>query len=652
MNDHLIKLYGTEEASPEQRVLTAGPLTATLENGALRWIRIGEAEAIRAIAFLIRDRNWSTANPDISDLVVDEGGGGFRVSFTARCPTIDGDFVWRGEFTGTPDGTLTLIGAGSPEGESFRTGRTGFVILHPLAGFVGGKVKVEHTDGSVETARVPEEIVPDQPFLLVRAMTHAPMRGVSAEIRMEGDSWETEDHRNWTDASFKTYCRPLSLPYPYPIARGEEVRHTVTLKFSGKLPAGPAAAPGPVTVKLGEASGRMPAVGLSILPEDARAAAKAAPLVAAAGVQHLNCRIDLRAKGWDRPLSDYAKLAKATGAAVVLEIVIPGVDAPAAELGSAAKAVRAAKLKPAAVVVTPAADLKSYPPGTPFPEGVPSWETVASAARKAFRNVRIGGGMLSNFTELNRKRPPRKLFDFVTHATSGLVHAADDRSVMETLESVGYIIHSTKALIGRTPYRIGPSHIGNSFNPYGATVTPNPAGGRVTMARVEPRHRGLFGAAWHLGYLAQAANGGVEAATLASPVGEFGIAYAKQKYAQPWFDTARGARVYPLYHVIRGLAAAAGAKHVGAASSDTGRLRTVAWKKGRTTHVWLANLRAEPVEAKLRGLPKGGASLMMLDEASFAAAARDPAFGDKAAPFSGTTVTLAPFAVARIDVTG
>ena len=38
---------------------------------------------------------------------------------------------------------------------------------------------------------------------------------------MEGDTWETEDHRNWTDASFKTYSRPLSLPYPYAIAKGE-----------------------------------------------------------------------------------------------------------------------------------------------------------------------------------------------------------------------------------------------------------------------------------------------------------------------------------------------------------------------------------------------------------------------------------------------
>jgi hypothetical protein len=652
MNDRAIKLYGTAEPAPEQRVLTAGPVTATLENGMLRWIKVGEAEVIRAIAFLIRDRNWSTATPEITDLSIDESGGGFRVSFTARCPTLDGAFTWRGEFAGRPDGTVTCVGVGSPEGDGFQTGRTGFVVLHPLAGFVGKKIEVEHVDGKVTRARVPEEIIPDQPWLLVRAMTHDPMKGVTATIRMEGDSWESEDHRNWTDASFKTYCRSLALPYPYKIAKGEEVRHTVTLKFSGKLPAKPAAAPGPVTVKLGNARGRMPDVGLGVLPEDAKAAVKAARLVKAAGVQHLNVRVDLRRKGWEKPLADYARLAKETGAAIVLEVIIPGKGDTAAEIGAAAKAAKAAKLRPVAVFVTPAAHLMSYPPGTPFPTGVPTYAELAKETRKAFRGVRVGGGMMSNFTELNRTRPPKKTFDFIGHATSGLVHAADDRSVMETLESVGYIIRSTQAIIGKTPYRIGPSAIGNSFNPYGADYSANPDNVRVTMARSEPRHRGLFGAVWNLGYVGQAADGGVEAVTLAAPTGDFGIAYAKLDHAQPWFDTAKGAKVYPLYHVIRGLAAAAGAKRVDAESNDTGRVRVVAWKKGKTTHVWLANLRELPVEVNLRGLPEGKAGLFLLDESTFEDAARDPAFGDETRPFKGKRLTLPAFAVARLDIAG
>ena len=71
MNLRAVKLYGTDEAVPEQRVLTAGPVTATFESGQLRWIRIGEAEAIRAIAFLVRDRNWGTAVPEIGDIEID-----------------------------------------------------------------------------------------------------------------------------------------------------------------------------------------------------------------------------------------------------------------------------------------------------------------------------------------------------------------------------------------------------------------------------------------------------------------------------------------------------------------------------------------------------------------------------------------------------
>lgn len=650
MDDRALKLYGTEEPVPARRLLTAGPMTATFENGALRWIKVADIEVVRAIAFVVRDRNWGTATPEISDLEIDEGNAGFKITFTARCPTPDGAFIWRGNFTGSPQGTLVCVGIGSPKSDDFQTGRTGFVILHPLAGFVGKRLTIEHTDGSTSRGRVPEAIVPDQPWLFVRGMTYEPAKGVTATLRMEGDSWETEDHRNWTDASFKTYCRPLALPYPYGIPRGEQVQHRVTLKLSGKLPDRVDATPGPVTVKLGDARGRMPEIGLSVLPEDASHARGAAKLVVAAGVQHLNCRIDMRSRAWQKPLVEYAELAKETGAPIVLEVIVRGKESPAKEIGEAAQAVRAAKLKPAAVFVTPAADLKSYPPGTKFPEGIPTFEALAAAARKAFPKARIGGGMLSNFTELNRKRPPRRVFDYISHATSALVHAADDRSVMETLESIGHIIRSTRAIIGSTPYRIGPSHMGNSFNPYGSAFTPNPHNIRLAMSRMDPRHRALFGAAWHLGYMSQAAEWRIEAVTMASPVGEFGVAYRRMRESQPWYDTFGKARVYPVFHVIRGLAEAAGSRHMEARSSDISRVRAVAWRKGKVTQIWLGNIREIPVEVKLRGLPAGKVALNVIDEASFEDAVIDPAFGKRSMPLTGKSVTLSPFAVARLEM--
>jgi D-apionolactonase len=649
MIDRAIKLFGTDEPVPEQRRLVAGPVTATLEGGQLRWIKVGDTEVIRAIVFLIRDRIWSTCPPKISNLRIDEGGGGFVVTFDALTRTADGDLPWHAEFRGTPDGTIRCEAVARPE-QDFLTCRTGFVILHPLAGVAGRAMEIEHVDGTVERTEAPQLIDPAQPFLDVRAMTHEPLPGVRATLRMEGDTWETEDHRNWSDASFKTYSRPLVLPWPYTVPGGTEIRHTVTLSFAGRLPDAPASEGGSVTVTLGRETGPMPRLGLSVLPEDAELALSVADLVKQAGPQHLNCRIDLRDAGWQDALPRYRELAQRVGAEVVLEIIIPGAERAAAEVERAAAAVQAADLRPAAVVVTPAADLKSYPPGTPLPEGVPSWQEIIGATRAAFPRARIGGGMLSNFTELNRKRPPAELLDFVTHATSTLIHACDDRTVMENLETIGHIIRSTQAFSGDTAYRIGPAHIGNSFNPYGADYTSNPDNRRITMARIDPRHRALFGAAWHLGYFSEVARGGLEAATMASPAGEFGIAYARLPHAQSGLDDTVGAKVYPVFHVIRGLAAAAGARRIEADSSDPGRLRALAWRDNGRTQLWLANLHEAPLEVELGGAPAGTARLWLLDEDSFEAAIEDPAVGARSAPFTaGDRLTLRPFAVARLS---
>jgi D-apionolactonase len=647
MIDRAIKLFGTDEPVPEQRRLVAGPVTATLEDGQLRWIKIGDTEVIRAIAFLIRDRIWSTCPPEISNLRIDERGGGFVVTFDALTRTADGDLPWHAEFRGTPDGTIRCTAVARPE-QDFLTCRTGFVILHPLAGVAGRPMEIEHVDGTVERTEAPQLIDPAQPFLDVRAMTHEPVPGVRATLRMEGDTWETEDHRNWSDASFKTYSRPLALPWPYTVPGGTEVRHTVTLSFAGRLPSAPGSEGGPVRITLGREAGTMPRLGLSVLPEDAELALSVADVVRQAGPQHLNCRIDLREASWQEALPRYRELAQRVDAEVVLEIIIPGSDSPAAEIGRAATA-QAADLRPAAVIVTPAADLKSYPPGTPLPAGVPSWQEIIDAARAAFPRARIGGGMLSNFTELNRKRPPAQHLDFITHATSTLIHACDDRTVMENLETIGHIIRSTQAFSGAAAYRIGPAHIGNSFNPYGADYTANPGNRRITMARIEPRHRGLFGAAWHLGYFSEVARGGLEAATMASPAGEFGIAYARLPHAQPGLDDIGGAKVYPVFHVIRGLAAAAGARRIEADSSDPGRLRALAWRDDGRTQLWLANLREDTLEVELVGVPEGAAHLSLLDEDSFEAAVKDPTFGERSQPFAGDRLTLEPFAVARLS---
>jgi hypothetical protein len=85
----------------------------------------------------------------------------------------------------------------------------------------------------VERAAFPERIEPAQPFFDIRAISHQVAPGVTATCRMEGDAFEMEDQRNWSDASYKTYVRPLALPWPYTLPAGESVRQTITLTLAG-----------------------------------------------------------------------------------------------------------------------------------------------------------------------------------------------------------------------------------------------------------------------------------------------------------------------------------------------------------------------------------------------------------------------------------
>ncbi len=646
-----IKLFGTAVADSKGRILRAGPLSAVLDNGALRYVCLNDVEVLRAIAFLVRDENWGTFNPEIANVSVRQGKSGFEVSYEARCADAKRALTYKARIVAGADGNLRFDATALPHTD-FLTNRTGFVVLHPLKGVAGCPVEILHVDGRKVKDEFPAIINPMQPFYDIRALSHQVLPGVWATCRMEGDTFEMEDHRNWTDASFKTYVRPLALPWPYPLPAGSEIKQSVGLSFTGKLPKPKsAAAVKAVSVDVGRAGSLgLPKIGLGVGAEEADASIAAADLIKTAEPQILICQVDGRQGNGLSVLRRYRRLADATGADVVLEIILPGQQAPEIELGRIARDVNDSGIVPAAVSVSPAADLKAVLPGSRGPK-VPELADIYRAARSAFPGIPLGGGMFSYFTELNRKRPPADMLDFITHTTCPIVHAADDVSVMETLESLPYVIQSTKSFIGRTPYRVGPSAISARDNPYGAASAPNPNNNRVCLARMDPRQRGLFGAAWTLGYVAAFAYGGVEVVTMGAPTGPAGIIYRRTDYPQPYFDNLKGPTVYPSYHVVAGLGAALGGKLMAVKSSDPTAVAGLAYRTGKGPVLWLANLTGREQAVKIGGLGKAAMQLHLLDEDSFQAAAADPAFLEKPGRKlrSAGRVKLGPYAVARLS---
>src|SRR5262249_14402396 len=161
---------GTEQEEPPCVLLTAGELTAELAGANLRAIRYRGREVLRGVAYLVRDKDWATYDPAISELEVNQQSSGFAVRYRARCmgagtrQTLD----YEAEIAGSADGNLTFHVIANPA-TPFLTARCGFAVLHPLDGVAGCPATIEHVDGVVERGVFPELIAPWQPFTEIRS---------------------------------------------------------------------------------------------------------------------------------------------------------------------------------------------------------------------------------------------------------------------------------------------------------------------------------------------------------------------------------------------------------------------------------------------------------------------------------------------------
>ncbi|NQU97702.1 MAG: hypothetical protein HQ548_08660, partial [Chloroflexi bacterium] len=331
--------YGRDGPLPEKRELRAGPLTLLLEGGDLRYVRLGDYEVLRRVYVSVRDSNWDTVLPAISNLHAESGEDWFRVSFDAEHVEREIDFAWKGTVTGDARGTITFAMDGRAR-STFRRNRIGFCVLHPI-GCAGASCAVEKVDGSIENAELPRYISPHQPFMDMRAISHEVAPGIRANVRFAGEVFEMEDQRNWTDASFKTYCTPLALPFPVTVHAGEEVSQSVTLSVSGELPDRPTGRDArELRLAVSPHEGpspraRVPRVGLGAASHGAALSAKEIGRLRALNLSHLRVDLDLTRGGYEANLRRAADEAGALG--VSLEVALALSDDAAAELGAFGK---------------------------------------------------------------------------------------------------------------------------------------------------------------------------------------------------------------------------------------------------------------------------------------------------------------------------
>jgi len=637
--------YGTDDRLPEQIELHAGPLTMIYEEGDLRYIRLGDREILRRVYVAVRDPNWGTVLPALSNTRMDIASDSFRVIYDVENKQGDIDFFWHGTITGDAQGTITFTMEGVAR-STFLRNRIGFCVLHPMRECAGQPCTVWKADGTVEQGVFPELISPHQPFTGMRAISHPVMPDVWAEVRFAGEVFEMEDQRNWTDASYKTYCTPLALPSPVEVREGTKVSQSVTLTLVSRedipiIQAKPRDAS--VTLSVGQSPcGPVPRIGLGVASHGQPLSQRELVRLQALNLSHLRIDLSLSQSDYDSMLHQAAAEAGALG--VPLEIALHLSDAAAEELGAFAAALEQVRPAVCTWLIFHRAEQSTGE----------EWVNLARRYLTGYApGAKFGAGTNVYFAELNRSRPPVGALDLVSYSINPQVHAFDNSSLVETLETQASTVESARQFVGAVPLAISPITLKPRFNPHIAGPGPEPPA-RELPPQVDARQMSLFGAAWTAGSLKYASESGVYSATYYETSGWRGV--METEAGSPLADMFRSwaGAVFPLYHVLADVGEFARGKVIPTTSSDTLKADGLALRQNGRTRVIVANLSPEPQRITVRNLGRW-VQARHLDETNVEEAMRSPERfrareGERLPTIEGSLeLGSHPYAVARLD---
>jgi hypothetical protein len=488
--------YGMDTPPPEQIALRAGPLSLIFESGDLRYIRLGRREILRRVYVAVRDRNWGTVRPVLSNVRIEQDGDTFQISYEVENRQGEIDFFWRGNITGDARGSIRFTMDGQAR-SSFLRNRIGFCVLHPSDACAGAACQIEHVDGTVEMARFPQYIAPQAlvdgmihpayPFANMRALAYETQPGPWADLRFAGETFEMEDQRNWTDASFKTYGTPLRLPFPVQVEQGTRITQsvTLTLRDDGRRTTDDGLEMdnllSSLVVRPSSSIVPLPRIGLGVASHGQPLSERELDRLRALNLAHLRVDLPLASDDYGIRLRQAIEQARALG--ISLEVALTLSDA-ADELAELAGMLT--ELKP------PVHSWLIFHAGAH--STAEQWMRLAREKLIAYTpNALFGGGTDANFTELNRARPPISALDLLCYSINPQVHAFDNGSLAETLAAQAVTVASARQFAGELPLAITPITLLPRFNPNATAPESAPAPGELPP-QVDVRQMSLFGA--------------------------------------------------------------------------------------------------------------------------------------------------------------
>lgn len=486
----------------EPVTLNLGKLRMELDEGGLRYISYDKVELVRGIYAAVRDENWNTITPSFRDVQVTEDTNcGITINFQSEHMEKDIDFIWKGAIQIQADHIWFDFDGYARS--SFLKNRIGFCVLHPMS-FAGSPVHISNESGTIH-GEFPVEIAPHQPFKGITGMTYEPAPGLQVKMAFEGDQFEMEDQRNWTDASYKTYCTPLELPYPVRVEVGHRVTQSIQMQIHAEL--GEEKEKGVeddqrIAIEVGDEA------VLQSLPEIGYAVTNREPSefecqwLKQLKPAYLRLELNLSENDWREKWGSALRWCRLYGCGIELELLMEATSnlgATGAKNALEFEDSRSSLLEFVNVLAAEPLMVRSIIPFA-ADTSVSDKETIQvlkQALQEAGLIISVGGGVRTYYAEHNRAFLPLELMDFTSYSINPQVHAFDDRSLMETLPAQKAIATDAAVKTGK-PIHIGPITLKPRLNP-------NATSGESRIKQedqIDNRQQTLFGAAWTLGSVA------------------------------------------------------------------------------------------------------------------------------------------------------
>ncbi len=516
----MISSTSNTTTAKDLQTLRAGVFSIGYQNGFIRHIHYGDIEVVRSVYMALRDQNWVTFEHIIENEIIDDQGDHFKIEYDCYYD-VHGKriFSWHVLITGSANSVVTFEVQGKAITDVLKN-RAGICVLHPIKYTAGNPCELLHPDGSRIKKTFPITIAAENPFKNLKGFRWRCHYEWYA-LEFEGDIFETEDQRNWSDASYKTFCTPLDIPFPVQLKAGDRVHQKVTFKADTDLLPPPALTK-PVEIIALDIKSKLPTVGIAASTEIEALSTEMLQLLHALNLNHYRIEVRPSTPDWIEKFTLDCQHAKVLR--LPLEIGLHIIDVK--ELEPFYQMVNQLKAEVKQIIL-----LSADRPATD-----PTLVHEFTSVKKHFPSVLIGAGTDYNFRELNCNRFDGNLLDFISYSIDPQEHATDDLTIIENIGAQSDTVESARALYGqRKAVHILSLTLRKRFNP-AATVSNDKF--LSNDKKADPRQQTPFTAAFTLGSIKTLAQACVNSVTYYQTVGRQGVI------------SSSGSK-YPVYDVLK-----------------------------------------------------------------------------------------------------